>query len=73
MVEKDERDLKNLQEEVLQLERSIAVLGNQIQKERNEFHQQKSNNRVGEVGESVQVRELAIATVLLKNPGFSGT
>ena len=73
MVEKDERDLKNLQEEVVQLERSIAVLGNQIQKERNEFHQQKSNNRVGEVGESVQVRELAIATVLLQNPGFSGT
>ena len=65
MVEKDERDLKNLQEEVVQLERSIAVLGNQIQKERNEFHQQKSNNRVGEVGESVQVRQLAVATVLL--------
>ena len=58
--EKDERALKNLQEEVEQLERTIAVKNHELQKFKNEYHQQKSNNRVGEVGESVQVRVTAV-------------
>ena len=53
--DKDERDLKNMQEEVAQLERDIRVKNDQNQRERNEYRTQKSNNRVGEEGESVQV------------------
>ena len=44
-----------MQEEVAQLERDIRVKNDQNQRERNEYRTQKSNNRVGEEGESVQV------------------
>ena len=52
--EKDERDLKNLQTEVAELEREIGLHNQNTQKERNLYLAQNRNH--GEAEETLQVR-----------------